>query len=79
MSLFDAGGKRFLDIFKCDSLIEPCVLFLGAMSLPLISLEKRASVCVKLDGFGYDMATAIMAWKDTRSIDCLAMTPETVA
>lgn len=48
---------------------------MAVMPPPVISLTETAGVCAILEGPGYDMATALMAWEILKPIDRLATTP----
>lgn len=74
-----ASSERFFDTCKCDSRIEPRVPHLVAILSPVMSLVKTVGVLAILDGSGYDMAPALMAWEIIRSTDWLAVTPDPVA
>lgn len=41
---------------------------------PDISLVVTAGICAILDGSGYEMVTALMAWEDMSSVDRLVVT-----
>lgn len=79
MSFRHAVSEGSLDTFKCDSCVEPRVLYLVAVPSLVFSTVETAGKCAILDGSEYDMATAPMARKIMRSIDWLAVTLESVA
>lgn len=79
VSLLHAASGRLLEISNRNSPDDPCVSYFVAMSSPVIFLVKTAGVCAILDGSGYDIATAIVAWEVMRSVEWLVLTPEHVA
>lgn len=79
MVFFQAVSDGLLDTFKCDSCIESRALYLVPMSSPATFLVGIVGLRAILDGFGYKMDTASMAWEVMRSIDRPAVMPESVA